>query len=391
MSATLMEEARGMLAALRGWRRHLHQQPELSGQERETARFVAQELRAMGLTPIEQVGGSHGLTAALAAGAGPVTVLRADMDALPIHEETGLPFASRVPGVMHACGHDAHTAMLLGAARLLSARRQALKRPVRFLFQPHEERYPGGAPDMIRGGALENCGSVYGLHIISVLPSGAIATRVGPFMAAVNDLQIVVRGKGGHAAMPEASIDPVVIAAQIIMSLQTVVSRSIALTDWAVVSVTRVDAGTADNIIPETATLRGTIRTFDEAVRARVLTRVRELALGIAAASGATAEVQLASGYPVLVNDAGATQRMLAAARDLGVVESALQTINAQGGGEDFAYYGAHAPAAFVFLGAAPRDAGSFPHHHPKFDINEEMLPLGAALLAQCALNEGSA
>ncbi|MFO0838538.1 MAG: amidohydrolase [Phycisphaerae bacterium] len=386
---SLLNESRGIADALRAWRRHLHAHPELSGQERETAGFVARELRAMGYAPVEQVGGAHAVTATLDAGDGPVTALRADMDALPIQEETNLPFSSHNAGVMHACGHDAHTAMLLGSAKLLVGRREHLMRPVRFLFQPHEEKFPGGAPAMIQGGALGDVGAIFGLHIISVLPSGVVGTRVGPFMAAVNDLHIVVRGKGGHAAMPESTVDPILAAAQIIVALQSVVSRSIAMTDWAVVSVTRVDAGTADNVIPETATLRGTIRTFDEKVRTRVLSRVTQLAQSVGAAYGAAVEVNLSPGYPVLVNDEAATSRALRAARDLGLDERCIQTLPAQGGGEDFAYYGAHAPAAFVFLGAAKPGAPTFPHHHPRFDIDEDMLPVGAALLAQFALNEG--
>lgn len=385
----LLRDARNMLNTLRNWRRHLHAHPELSGCEEHTAAFVARELRAMGYQPRERIGGEWGLIADLDAGSGPRVALRADMDALPIQEETGLPFASKNPGVMHACGHDAHTAMLLAAARLLHDRKAALKRPVRFVFQPHEEKYPGGAPGLIRGGALEGVESIFGVHIISVIPSGIVAARSGPFMAAVNQLRIVVHGKGGHAAMPEDTIDPVVIAAQIIQALQTIVSRSIAPHDTAVVSVTCVEAGTADNIIPSHATLRGTIRTFDETVRQRVLQRVRELATGIAAANGGHAEVALEDGYPVLINDEAALQRAKSA---LSALDQTIpwQELPLQGGGEDFAYYGKHVPAAFVFVGARSATATScYPHHHPRFDIDEESMPLGAALLAQYALEAG--
>lgn len=385
----LLRDARNLLETLQNWRRHLHAHPELSGCEERTAAFVAHELRAMGYQPRERVGGEWGVIADLEAGSGPRVALRADMDALPIQEETGLPFASKNPGVMHACGHDAHTAMLLAAARLLRDRKAALRQPVRFIFQPHEEKYPGGAPGLIRGGALEGVESIFGVHIISVIPGGVVAARSGPFMAAVNQLHIVIHGKGGHAAMPEDAIDPVVIAAQVIQSLQTIVSRSIAPHDTAVVSVTCVEAGTADNVIPPYATLRGTIRTFDETVRQRVLQRVRELATGIAAAHGGRAEVALTDGYPVLVNDENALQRAKAA---LHALDPAIhwQELPLQGGGEDFAYYGKHVPAAFVFVGAR-NDASipCFPHHHPRFDIDEESMPLGAALLAQYALEHG--
>ncbi|MBL8880508.1 MAG: amidohydrolase [Phycisphaerales bacterium] len=385
----VVRDAENLGSALRNWRRALHANPELSGQEEQTAAFVARELRAMGYEPRERIGGEWGLTADLHVASGPLVALRADMDALPIHEETGLEFASKNPGVMHACGHDAHTAMLLAAARMLRERKNELRRSVRFVFQPHEEKYPGGAPGMIRGGVLENVESIFGVHIISVIPKGIVAAREGPFMAAVNQLHIVVHGKGGHAAMPEDAIDPVVISAQIITALQTIVSRSIAPHDTAVVSVTCVEAGTADNVIPSRVVLRGTIRTFDENVRQRVLQRVREIAAGIAAACGARAEVTLGEGYPVLLNDAATLSRAKRAAESLGG-GLIWQNLPLQGGGEDFAYYGKHVPAAFVFVGAKnePR-VPCFPHHHARFDIDEDAMPLGAALLAQYALEAG--
>lgn len=387
MSTPLAVAAQSIAEVITRQRRHLHAHPELSGREEQTAAFVAAELRALGLEPRERVGGGFGVVADLPAGQGACIALRADMDALPITEETGLPFASRNPGVMHACGHDAHTAMLLGAARLLVERRSALRRPVRLLFQPHEEMYPGGAPELIRGGALNGVESVFGLHIISVLPAGLVGARPGPFMAAVNTLDINVVGKGGHAAMPENCIDPIVVAAHVVVALQTVVSRTIGLAENAVVSVTQVHAGTADNVIPNEVRLRGTIRTFDEGVRSRVIERVMQLAQQVAAGHGARAEVVISPGYPVLRNDPQVLERALAAAGQIGVPPDRIQELPLQGGGEDFAYYGDKAPAAFVFLGAAKSDpAAVFPHHHPRFDIDEAMLPVGAALLAQYAL-----
>lgn len=382
---SVLNDARALAEQLTAWRRHLHANPELSGQERETASFVAQRLRELGYTPRERVGGGYGLTADLPAGAGPVVALRADMDALPIQEETGFPFASRCPGVMHACGHDAHTAMLLGAAALLAKRRARLKHPVRLIFQPHEEVYPGGAAPMIAAGALEHASSVFGLHISSQLPLGVLGTRPGPFMAGLNDLDITVIGKGGHAAMPEQCVDPIVVASQIVLALQTVVSRSLSMTELAVVSVTRIEAGTADNIIPERVSMRGTIRTYDESVRTRVCTRVREIAMNVAAAHHATAEVNLPPGYPVLINDAKVTRAACASAETIGFSPEKIQTIDPQGGGEDFAYYCQRTPGAFAFLGARVEGA-AYPHHHPKFSIDEAALPLGAALLAQYAL-----
>lgn len=387
MSADTMNAARALNESLLRWRRHMHAHPELSGREEQTAAYVVAELRGMGYEPRERVGGGYGVVADLEVADGPCVALRADMDALPIVEQTGLPFASKNEGVMHACGHDAHTAILLGAARILKERRGELKRSVRFLFQPHEEMYPGGAPDLISGGALENVESVFGLHIISVLPAGLVGSRVGPFMAAVNTLDINVIGRGGHAAMPENCIDPIVTAANIVLALQSVISRNVSLHENAVVSVTQVHAGTADNVIPSEVRLRGTIRTFDEAVRTRVIARITELAMQTAAAHGARAEVTISPGYPVLKNDGAIVDRAFAAAASIGVPEKQRQELPLQGGGEDFAYYGAKAPAGFVFLGAAMSDPTAvYPHHHAKFDFDESMLPVGAALLAEYAL-----
>jgi amidohydrolase len=388
MNEPLLNEATGLADRIRGWRRHLHAHPELSGQEQNTARFVADELRKLGYEPVEHVGGTFGLTAELTVNdRAPAIALRADMDALAIQEETGLPFASQNPGVMHACGHDAHMAMLLAAAKLLQRHRDRLARSVRLIFQPHEEIYPGGASAMIAAGVLENIESIFGLHIWSQLAVGALGTRTGPFMAGLNDFEIRLTGKGGHAAMPEQCIDPVVVAAQVILALQTVVSRSIAITDQAVVSVTQVEAGTAFNIIPERVTLRGTIRMFDEAVRTRLCGRVRELAEGVAQAYGAEAQVQIEPGYPVLVNDPGAAERALRAARRLGLAQAALQTLPLQGGAEDFAYYCREVPGVLVFVGTRNEAKGcTYPHHHPRFDVDEAVLPVGAALLAGYAL-----
>jgi amidohydrolase len=280
--------------------------------------------------------------------------------------------------------------MLLGAAKLLVKNRDKLRRPVRLLFQPHEESYPGGAPDMIAGGALKGVGEIFGIHISSMLPTGQLGTRVGAFMAAVNTLTIRVLGRGGHAAMPNQCIDPIVTAAHIVAALQTVVSRSVAPSDPAVVSVTQFHAGTTHNVIPNDAYLNGTIRTFDEGVRQTVLTRVREVAENVARGCGATAQVELGPGYPVLVNDAVTTERALESARRIGFEGPRIQVLAQQGGAEDFAYYGKHVPASFVFLGAANEAKEcTYPHHHPRFNVDEEALAQGAALHAQFAMDAG--
>ena len=392
MPHTLAEAAREMAAQLVTWRRHIHAHPELSGQEEQTARFVTAELRRIGYQPVERVGRTFGVTARLDAGSGEAVAVRADMDALPVTEETGVEFASRNPGVMHACGHDAHVAMLLGAAQLLAQQKGKLRHPVVLIFQPSEETSPGGALPMIEAGVLDGVARIFGLHVWSEMPLGTLGTRVGPFMSAVSNIEITVTGKGGHAAMPQQCIDPIIVAAETVLALQTAVSRSIAMTDNAVVSVTQVHAGTANNVLPGTAALGGTIRTLSEAVRSTVETRVREIAVGVAQAHGATAAVEIRRGYPALINDRLTVERALAAARSLGFPEDRLLTLPAQGGGEDFAYYAQKAPAAFLFLGARNDAKGcNHPHHHPRFNIDEDALPLGAALLAQFALHAGEA
>lgn len=391
MSNDLAAAARSIDANLRGWRRHLHANPELSGQEQRTGQFIAAALRDMGYEPQERINGTHGVMATLRVNDdAPVVALRADIDALPITEENQVDYASRNAGVMHACGHDAHAAMLLGAARLLRADKERLKRSIRLIFQPHEEAYPGGAPDMIAGGALAGASSIFGIHISSMLPTGQLGTRVGPFMAAVNALKIRIVGKGGHAAMPDLAIDPVVAAAHVIVALQTIVSRTVTPSEPAVLTVTQVHAGTADNVIPNAVELGGTIRTFSSQVRTTVCRRVREIAEGVAAAHGARAIVDTRDGYPVLVNDRAATEAALAAARDVGFAENALVPLAPIGGGEDFAYYAEKVPASFVFLGAASEAKECvYPHHHPRFNIDEDALASGAALYAQYALNAG--
>jgi len=387
MSNDLRADAQELYQQLVVWRRQLHAHPELSGREELTARFVAEQLRALGYQPRERIGDTFGLIADLDFAGGEPIALRADMDALPIHEETGVEYASASDGVMHACGHDAHMAMLLGAARLLAGRRDELKRPIRLIFQGSEELQPGGAAPLIAAGVLEGVSRVFGLHIWSELPIGTLGTRVGPFMSGVSDMSVRIDGAAGHAAMPQQCVDPIVVAAEIITALQTVVSRSIAMSDSAVVTVTQVNAGTAVNVIPPTVELRGTIRALDRDVRDTVERRVRELVGGIARAHGASAEIDVTRGYPPLVNDREAVEQALRAARAIGLAEGRLLTLPVQGGGEDFACYAERVPSAFLFLGGGNEAQGrTFPHHHPQFNVDEDALPVGTALLAQLAL-----
>lgn len=383
----LLEAAAALQPRLVDCRRYLHAHPELSGQEAKTAAFVAERLTELGLSPQTGVADTHGLIADIP-GTKPYVGLRADMDALPVTEENELDYASQNPGVMHACGHDVHTTMLLGAAELLVARQADLRHGVRLIFQPSEECEPGGAKPMINAGVLTDVDQVYGLHVWSPIAAGKLSTRVGPIMASPAELLIRVDGMGGHAASPHQCCDPVVVAAEIITSLQTVISRSVPPSETAVVSITTLKAGTANNVIPPHVDMGGTIRTFDADIRERVNKRVKQVAEGIAAAHGATATVQIIESYPPVVNDAEATAHALLAAAVVGFTDDDLHEAELHGGGEDFSYFGQKVPSAFLFLGGgnAKLDA-IYPHHHPRFNIDESVMHQGSALLAQICLS----
>lgn len=369
------------------WRRHLHMHPELSYREQETARFVAEHLIAMGIETRSGVGG-YGVVGKLRGGLpGPTVALRADMDALPIQDEKRVEYASQVPGVMHACGHDAHTASLLGVASLLSDCREELRGDVVFLFQPAEEVCPGGARAMIADGALEGVDVVYGVHLWTPFPVGGIYTGAGPIMAAPDEFVIRITGKGGHGALPHETVDSIVVGAHLIVNLQTIASRSINPADPCVVSVGSLHAGTSFNVIAETCVISGTVRTFLPEVKRRVKQRIEEIAAHTCATFGATCELEYVDGYPAVVNDAGEAQRGLRVAERLFGVEHAkpLPLIMA---GEDFSYYLQEVPGCFLFVGAGNPDKGAdAPHHHPKFDIDEDAMKRSVLLLAGLCLD----
>jgi amidohydrolase len=401
LSADVDRLAAAAEADLIRWRRHLHQHPELSNREVETARYVAAELRRMGLEPATGVA-RNGVVALLRGGRpGPVVALRADMDGLPVREETNLPFASTATGeyegssvpVMHACGHDTHVAMLLAAARVLTGLHDRLPGAVKFIFQPAEEgaplsERPAGAQQMVAEGVMENprVDAIFGLHVFANVPTGTITYRSGPFMAAADEFQILVTGRQAHGSSPWRGIDPIVVGAQIVSALQTIVSRHVDITRLpAIVSVGQFQAGVRNNIIPETARLVGTIRTFDEAVQADIHARIRKIAEGVAAGAGATVDVRITRGYPVTANDPALTARMRPTLERVApgrVQESELIT-----GAEDFTYYQRQAPGLFIFLGITPPDqAGRAPSNHsPLFAVDERALPTGVRALAHLA------
>jgi amidohydrolase len=366
------------------WRRHLHARPELSFEEHETARFVEETLRSFDGLELERPTPTSVVARLTGARAGKVLALRADMDALPITEETGLPFASTNPGAMHACGHDAHTAILLAAARELTARRAELAGEVRFLFQHAEEKPPGGARQLVDAGALDGVDLVAGIHLFSQEPVGTISVPPGPRTAAADTFEIEVRGKGGHAAAPHRALDPVVVAAQVVTNLQQIVSRSVDPIESAVVSVTRFHAGTANNVIPEVVELSGTVRTYDPQVRASVRESIDRIVRGVTEAHGASYTFDFQEGYAALHNDPEAAALVEAAARaELG--DDAVQATPPIMGGEDFSAYLEKAPGAFFIVGAGDRDW--IPHHHPRFTIDEAAIKPGIAVFVRTALD----
>jgi amidohydrolase len=378
----------GIADSLVAWRRTLHQTPELGFEEHVTAAFVASRLRELKLE-VETGVATTGVVAVLRAprASSPPVLLRADMDALPIEEEGGRPYGSTVSGKMHACGHDGHMAMLLGAATVLAACVDRLPRDVVFCFQPGEEGF-GGAEAMIREGVLARHGvaEAYGLHLWSLFPAGTIHVRPGATMAAQDEFVATLRGRGGHGALPHRAIDPIVAAAQAIVALQSVVARSIDPIQPAVVTVGSFHAGSAPNVIPDDATMHGTMRSFDEGVRTTLRTRVREVLEGSAVAAGCRLDFDLHPGYPAVVNDAAAVERVRRHAAAV-VGEARVIEPDPMAAAEDFAYFLREVPGAFAFVGAGNEARGiTAPHHSPRFDIDEAALPVGAELLTRIAL-----
>jgi amidohydrolase len=361
------------------WRRHLHAHPELSFQEHETARFVEERLSALDGLELSRPTATS-VVARLRCGEGPALALRADMDALAIQEESGVEFASTRPGVMHACGHDGHTAVLLGVAHTLVERRDELAGEVRFLFQHAEEIPPGGARELVAAGALEGVDAVVGCHLFAQVESGAVGVPLGPFLAAPDTFGITVRGRGGHAALPHGAVDPIPVAAQLVTSLQQIVARETSPLASAVVSVTRFNAGTADNVIPETVELRGTVRTFTHDVKSTVRGALERIATGIAAAHGCTAEVRYEDGYLAVENDPAVAELVRR-----NVDPQRLQEVEPIMGGEDFSAYQQVAPGCFFVVGAGGPER--FPHHHPRFTIDEEALAVAHDVFVRTALD----
>lgn len=410
-SASLSAEIDRLASAaepeLLAWRRHLHQNPELSNREFETAKYVAERLRSFGLDPQTGIA-KTGVVAVLKGGRpGPVVALRADMDGLPVKEETDVPFASKAigeyegnkVGVMHACGHDTHVAILLAAAKVLTQMRDRLPGTVKFIFQPAEEgapagETPAGARLMVQEGVLKNpdVEAIFGLHVFANVPTGRITYRSGPFMAASDTFEIIVKGRQAHGSSPWRGVDPVVVGSHIVTALQTIVSRNVNITQLpAIVTVGQFQSGVRSNIIPDTARLVGTIRTFDDQMQDDIHARVKKIAENVALATGATADVRITKGNPVTSNDAKLTARMLPTLQRVAsgnVVESELIT-----GAEDFTFFQRAVPGLFFFVGITPPEqVGNAPSNHsPLFYVDEKALLTGLRAMTHLTVDYLSA
>ncbi len=383
----LKSELQDMSGQIIEWRRHFHQNPELSFTEEKTPAMIAQILRDLQLDEVRTGVGERGVVGVLRGGApGKTVAIRADFDALPIQDEKDVPYKSKVPGVMHACGHDGHTASLLGLASVLARHREQIPGTIVFVFQHAEEALPGGAIQMVEDGALDGVDAIFGAHLWSSAPYGDVLIAPGPVMANADDFTIEIQGKGGHGAVPQETVDSIVIGSQIVGNIQTIASRNVSPMDAVVVTVGTFIAGNNFNVIADSAKMTGTVRTFKQETRDKAEQRLQEIVEGTAKMMGGSAKLNYRRGYPAVINSEA----------EAGIVrQSAVDTVGADNvikiepmmGGEDFAYYLEKVPGAFVFIGAGNPEIGAkYPHHHPRFDIDERALVISAEVLGRSAL-----
>ncbi len=387
MKETIGQKARAIQDWLVEIRRDLHEYPEIGMQETRTAAKVAGILKELGCAVRTGIG-ITGVVGMLEGASRERTIaIRADMDALPIQEETGLPFASKNQGAMHACGHDGHTAMALGAARILSDLREELNGGVKFIMQPAEENY-GGARDLVEEGVLEDpaVDAIIALHISAGEDVGTLIIKPGPIGASADVFMISINGKGGHGSEPQGCVDPIHIAAHAITSIQTMIPRSLDARDPVVVSVCSIQGGTAFNIIPDSVHFGGTVRTLSPERQAEMPKKLEDIVRGVAATFGATFDFTYIHGAPVTANEPGMTDLMRGTAAELWGAESVLDMGKPHMGSEDYSYYLQKVPGVMGMLGARKEGGAPYPSHHPRFDFDERCLPLGAELLAATAV-----
>ncbi|GGJ80625.1 amidohydrolase [Anoxybacillus voinovskiensis] len=368
-------------------RRYLHQHPELSFQEYNTATYIANYYKALGIPVRERVGGNGVVAKIVGTRPGKTVALRADFDALPIQDEKDVPYKSTVPGVMHACGHDGHTATLLVLAKVLYDMKDELSGTIVLIHQHAEEYAPGGAIAMIEDGCLDGVDAIFGTHLWATEPTGTIQYRTGPIMAAADRFEITIQGAGGHGAQPHKTKDAIVVAAQLVLALQQIVSRRVNPLQPAVVSIGSFLADNAFNVIADTAKLVGTVRTFDETVRDEIAQEIGKITNGICLAADCSYEYTYTKGYPPVVNHVEETNFIVDIAKQLPEV-TVVEETEPHMGGEDFAYYLQNVKGSFFFTGAKAADiTNPYPHHHPKFDFDEKAMLIAAKLLGTAALH----
>ncbi|HEY4551795.1 MAG TPA: M20 family metallopeptidase [Bacillaceae bacterium] len=363
------------------WRRHFHTHPELSYKEENTSQFVYDTLQSLEGLIVTRPTKTSVMARLIGSHPGKVLALRADMDALPIQEETGLSFASKNPGVMHACGHDGHTAMLLGAAKILVQLKEQIAGEVRFIFQHAEEFFPGGAKEMVEAGVMDGVDQIIGLHVFTMIPAGKIGIAYGHFTANSDVFDLEIKGKGGHSSQPQDSIDPIAIGAQVVSNLQHIVARNIDPSEKAVVSVTEFHGGSAKNIIPDSIKIGGSVRSFSQDVREKIADLIEQVAKGITAAHGASYVYDYVFGYTSVYNDHAITEKVERLVEEEFGADYVLHVPPFMGG-EDFSAFLQKVPGCFIGIGAAfEEEERNFPHHHPRFDIDESSLANGLKLL----------
>jgi amidohydrolase len=370
----LAEETKEQVIA---WRRHLHQNPELSFQEEKTSQFIFDTLQSFGNLEISRPTKTSVVARLIGPEPGKTLAIRADMDALPIQEENTFEFASQNPGVMHACGHDGHTAMLLGTAKILSGLKEHIKGEVRFIFQHAEELFPGGAEEMVEAGVMDGVDLVIGTHLWSPIEKGKVGVVYGSMMASPDTFWITVNGKGGHAALPHQTIDSIAVAAQVVTNLQHIVSRNTDPLDSLVISVTQFLGGTTHNVIPGSVKIWGTVRSFDPALRESIPAKMERVVKGITEAHEASYEFKYEFGYRPVINDNEVTTVIEETVREV-FGEEALDMMRPNMGGEDFSAFMEKAPGCYFYVGAGNEEKGiTYPHHHELFTVDEDALEIG--------------
>ncbi|MGY4794725.1 amidohydrolase [Lysinibacillus fusiformis] len=367
------------------WRRHFHRYPELSFQEEKTAQFVYETLLNFGNLEVSRPTKTSVMARLIGSEVGKVIALRADMDALPIYEENNFDFVSQNSGVMHACGHDGHTAMLLGVAKTLTQLKNQIKGEVRFLFQHAEELFPGGAQEMVEAGVLEGVDKVIGMHLSSTVEIGKIGLCHGPATSSSDTFDIKIKGKGGHSSEPHLTIDPIAIGSQVVSNIQHIVSRNCDPLEKLVISITKFHSGTAHNVIPDTAIIGGSVRNLNPELRLQVPNLVEQIVKGVTEAHNATFEMKYNFGYSSVINDDSVTAVIEKTILEVWGEETLLR-LPALMSGEDFSAFSNEIPGCFIFVGAGNQKKGIvYPHHHPRFTIDEDALAIGVELFVQSA------